>query len=181
MGGSSAGAPSEFSRIAGLERLAKGTTDDWIEATAAERDLVKERLDLLSLDQLSAQCRISQGLAGLIRVDCDWRADLSQACVVSLAPIEQSLAGRFHALYQSHGGDAAAKGEVVVDPEVDDPPEALPAGGIDLGELVVQELAVALDPYPRVKGAEVPSRYRPVEVEDSAGAFEALRALKSKD
>ena len=181
MGGSSAGAPSEFSRIVDLERLAKGTTEDRIEATAAERGLVKERLDLLALEQLCAKCRISQGLAGLIRVDCDWRADLSQACVVTLAPIEQSLSGRFHALYQSHGGDAAAKDEILVDPEADDPPEALPAGGIDLGELVVQELAVALDPYPRAEGAEVPSRYRPDDFEEATGAFEALRVLKSKE
>jgi len=54
----------------------------------------------------------------------------------------------------------------------------LPAEGIDLGELVVQELAVALDPYPRAPGAEVPEAYRPPEVEEESGPFAALKVLK---
>ena len=181
MGGSSAKAPSEFSRIVGLERLADRVIDERVEATAGERDLVKERLGLLTLDRLSADCRLSQGLGGLVRVDCDWQADLAQACVVTLEPIEQSLSGRFQVLYQARGGEAVVEDEVLVDPEADDPPEPLPAAGIDLGELAVQELAVALDPYPRIAGAEVPSRYQPPEDDGVASPFAALKVLKSKE
>ena len=115
MGGSSAKAPSEFSRIIGLERLANRAIDERIEATAGERDLVKERLGLLALDQFVADCRVSQGLGGLVRVDCDWRADLAQACVVTLEPIEQSLSGRFQALYQARDGAAGPEAEILVD------------------------------------------------------------------
>jgi hypothetical protein len=43
--------------------------------------------------------------------------------------------------------------EVVVDPEAEEPPEPLGPGGLDLGEAVAQQLAVALDPYPRAPGA----------------------------
>ena len=181
MGGSSAKAPSEFSRIVGLERLADRAIDERIEATAGERDLVKERLGLLTLDRLSADCHISQGLGGLVRVDCDWQADLAQACVVTLEPIVQSLSGRFQVLYQAQGGAAVVKDEVLVDPEADDPPEPLPSAGIDLGELAVQELAVALDPYPRIAGAAVPSRYQPPQDDGAAGPFDARKVLKSKE
>src|SRR3546814_17044110 len=38
----------------------------------------------------------------------------------------------------------------------EDPPEPFENGCIDLGEIVVQHLAVALDPYPRAPGAELP-------------------------
>lgn len=181
MGGSSAKALSEFSRTIALERLADQTIVDEIEATAAERDLVKGRLGLLSLERLLANCRVSQGLGGLVRVDCDWQADLAQACVVTLEPIEQALSGRFQVLYQANPGEAAFKSEVQIDPEAEDPPEALPSAGIDLGELVVQELAVSLDPYPRAEGAELPGRYRPPEGEGKANPFELLKALKSKE
>jgi hypothetical protein len=68
----------------------------------------------------------------------------------------------------------------VVDPEADDPPEVLPAEGLDLGELVVQELAVVLDPYPRAPGAEVPAEFQPSEAEEVKGPFAALAALKVK-
>ncbi len=78
------------------------------------------------------------------------------------------------------GGGPAGQGEVLVDPEGVDPAEPLPAEGIDLGELVVQELAVALDPYPRKPGAEVPAEYRPPEVETKEGPFAALKALKGE-
>ena len=181
MGGSSAKAPSEFSRTIGLERLANRAIDERIEATAGERDLVKERLGLLALDQFVADCRVSQELGGLVRVDCDWRADLAQACVVTLEPIEQSLSGRFQALYQAQEGAAVPEAEIMVDPEAEDPPEPLPSAGIDLGELAVQELAVALDPYPRMAGAEIPSRYQPPEDEGVANPFDALKVLKSKE
>lgn len=181
MGGSSAKAPSEFSRIIGLERLANRAIEERIEATAGERGLVKERLGLQALDQFAAECRVSQGLGGLVRVDCDWRAEVAQACVVTLEPIEQSLSGRFQVLYQAQDGAAAPGEEVLVDPEAEDPPEPLPAEGIDLGELAVQELAVALDPYPRIAGAEIPSRYQPPEDEGEVNPFDALKVLKSKE
>lgn len=47
------------------------------------------------------------------------------------------------------GREPLSRREVVIDADADDPPEPLDSGGIDLGELAVQELAVALDPYPR--------------------------------
>ncbi|HIP78899.1 MAG TPA: hypothetical protein EYH07_10605 [Kiloniellaceae bacterium] len=71
--------------------------------------------------------------------------------------------------------------EIVVEPEGEDPPEPLPPEGIDLGELVVQELAVSLDPYPRAEGAVVPPGY---EAEDEGPAdhpFAALKVLKGKE
>ncbi|NIA67049.1 DUF177 domain-containing protein [Pelagibius litoralis] len=138
------------------------------------------RLGLLSLDGLTADCRIGHGLSGLVTVECEWVADLSQACVVTLAPICQSLSGEFQVSYQALEGEGVVENEVLVDPEADDPPEPLPREGIDLGELVVQELAVSLDPYPRSEGAELPGRYRQSEGEGETNPFAALKVLKSK-
>lgn len=181
MGGSSAEAPSEFSRTVGLERLGDQKIVEQIAATEAERDQVRGRLDLLGLDRLSAKCRIAPGLGGLVKVDCDWEADLAQACVVTLEPVMQSLSGRFQVLYRAYEGESTVESDVTVDPVADDPPEPLPLAGIDLGELVVQELAVALDPYPRLEGVELPRQYQPSEEEGEAHPFAALKVLKSKE
>ena len=63
-----------------------------------------------------------------------------------------------------------------------DPPEPLPPEGLDLGELVAQQLAVALDPYPRASGAEVAAAWAPAPQEEveRRSAFEVLRGMKGK-
>lgn len=180
MGGSTAKATGEFSRIVTLDRLGEHKIAERIEATVEERALVSARLGLLGLDSLSADCRLSPGLGGLIVVDGRWAAELTQACVVTLEPVHQSLSGDFQVSYQTLVAGTKVESEVLVDPEADDPPEPLPGEGIDLGELVVQELAVSLDPYPRVDGAVLPDRYRPSEDEGETSPFAALKVLKSK-
>ncbi len=180
MGGSTAKAMSEFSRIVTLDRLGDHQIAERVEATVEEKAQVSARLGLLGLDSLRADCRLSPGLGGLIVVDCAWTAELAQACVVTLEPVHQSLSGDIQVSYQTLVAGKKVESEVLVDPEADDPPEPLPLEGIDLGELVVQELAVSLDPYPRIEGAVLPSRFQPSEDDGEASPFAALKVLKSK-
>jgi len=70
---------------------------------------------------------------------------------VTLEPVRSRLSeGVPVALVTASGGDPGA---VVILPEGEDPPEELTEGRIDLGEMVAQQLAVALDPYPHAPGA----------------------------
>jgi hypothetical protein len=58
-------------------------------------------------------------------------------------------------------------------------PEPLPADAIDLGEAVVQQLAVALDPYPRKPGAEIPAEYSgAADTDGRGGPFASLARLR---
>lgn len=180
MPGPAAKAPNEFSRIITPDRLGAPKFTEVLEATPAERAAVARRLDILAIDRLTAELTVRNIGGRLYRVEGPWEAAVQQACVVTLEPVAASLAGRLQAAYEAGGRAAGADGEVVVDPEAEDPAEALPAAGIDLGELVVQELAVSLDPYPRAPGAEVPAEYRPPEVEEDENPFAALKALKGK-
>ena len=116
----------------------------------------------------------------VFRVEGTWDAAVQQACVVTLEPVAESLAGSVEASFEVGTRPADAGGEVLVDPDGADPADMLPEEGIDLGELVVQELAVALDPYRRAPGAEVPPQYQPSEVEKNEGPFAALKVLKGE-
>ncbi|GAB4375212.1 MAG: DUF177 domain-containing protein [Kiloniellaceae bacterium] len=161
------------------ERLGGAKVSESIEASPAERAAVARRLGILGVDRLSAEAAVKRLGSGLFRVSGQWQADVRQACVVTLEPVADSLSGRFEASFEApESHRAAAEDAVDFDPEAADPAEILPDEGIDLGELVVQELAVALNPYPRAPGAEVPARYRPPEVEEKEGPFTALKALK---
>ncbi len=178
MSGSAVTATNEFSRIVTPDRLGGPTVTDSVEASAAERKAVAKRLEILAVDRLAAQVTVKSVGRELFRVQGTWQADVQQACVVTLEPVLESLEGEFEVDYEAGGPAVAQDADVLIDPEAADPAEILPEEGIDVGELVVQELAVALDPYPRAPGAEVPEAYRPPEVEENDGPFSALKVLK---
>lgn len=171
---------TEFSLIVTPDRLGAPKVTESLEASPAERAAVARRLDIPAVDRLAAEVTVSNLGGRLFRVEGAWEAAVQQACVVTLEPVAARLEGRLAATYEAGHKAAgnAAGGEIVVDPEADDPAETLPAEGIDLGELVVQELAVALDPYPRAPGAAVPADYRPAGDDEDKGPFAALKALK---
>jgi len=176
--GPSAKAFNEFSRIVSPDRLGAPKVAESLEASPAERAAVARRLGILAVDRLSAELVVKNIGGRVFRVEGPWQAAVQQACVVTLEPVAGRLEGRLEASYEAGGGSGGA--EVEVDPEAEDPAEALPPEGIDLGELVVQELAVALDPYPRAPGAAVPEEYRPADEGAERGPFAALKALKVK-
>lgn len=181
MSGSSAKATNEFSRIVTPDRLGGAKLTESIEASSAERAAVARRLGILAVDRLTARLTVKNFGRDLVRVQGPWDAEVQQACVVTLEPVAQRVVGELEASYEAAGRSGPQDdGEVLVDPEAADPPEILPDEGIDLGELVVQELAVALDPYPRAEGAEVPREYRPPQVEEEEGPFAVLKRLKGE-
>ncbi len=51
------------------------------------------------------------------------------------------------------GGADEGGGELDLDPDADDPPDVLEGDKIDLGAYVVEDLSLAIDPFPRKPGA----------------------------
>ncbi|HTS94106.1 MAG TPA: DUF177 domain-containing protein [Stellaceae bacterium] len=136
--------PVELGRLGGREALYP------IAATSAERAALAQRFGLLSLDRLEAEIRLERLPRGMLRVSGNFRAEVVQACVVSLEPVGSRLAEEFAVLYgPSSPGDAE-----VIDYE-SELVEPLEGNAIDIGEAVAQQLALALDPYPRAAGASL--------------------------
>lgn len=174
------GPTPEFSRILLIDRLGEGELVEEIAATADERTALADRFGLVGLDRLDAQLRIGRwGNEGLFRVTGRLRADVTQACVVSLEPVRSHLDETFSQVYTT-GRFEPAGGEVVVDPEDEDVPEPIGPRGLDLGEAVAQQLALALDPYPRAPEASLPEEATGEADETSAGKspFAVLKSLK---
>jgi uncharacterized metal-binding protein YceD (DUF177 family) len=140
----------EFSRRVELARLGAHEAVYPIAAKPNEREALARRFDLLSLDRLDAEVRLNRLAAGLVRVDGRFAADVVQACVVSLEPVASRLDQEFTALY-GPGNDAD---DVTVDLE-SELIEPFEGDGIDIGEAVAQQLALSLEPYPRVEGAQL--------------------------
>lgn len=170
----------EFPRPAAADEIGVDAVEVEIEATAAELAALVGRFDLVSLDRLAASLTLKRDdRTGLIGIDGRMSAAGSQRCVVSLEPVAFELDEPVFCRFED---DAAAETEVELDIDAEDPPEAVESNRIDLGELVVQQLAVALDPYPRAAGVEIPADGMSYGQKEGEAAenhpFAALRRLK---
>ena len=152
--------PVEFSRPLAVDRIAGSPSQVEIEADAAERAALAERFGLMSLDRFSARFSVRRLRKDLIRVKGRITAGVVQACVVSLEPVPGEIDEEFELDFlESSGrpGDDAA--EIELDAEAADGPEPLAGPEIDLGEVAAEQLGLAIDPYPRRAGAEVPAEW----------------------
>jgi len=173
-------ATREFSRLFDLGELSSGDVAFEVAADPDERSAVARRLDLLQLDELIAKGTVAVASGGVIRVRGALQARLSQRCVVTLEPVAAELDAEFDRLFLRSGSLGA---EVVIDPEEEEP-EPLLGDMLDLGELVTEELALAIDPYPRSPDAEsYLARYgAAADAGGRAGPLaEALRRLGKND
>jgi uncharacterized metal-binding protein YceD (DUF177 family) len=140
---------AEFSRPVAADAIGPQRQVREISADAEERRQLARRFGLLSLDRLEATVELRRHAGDVIRLTGRLAADVVQSCVVSLAPVPAHIEADFETSYSAA---AAESPEVDLDPLGEDAPEPLVGGGIDLGEAVAQQLAVALDPYPRAPG-----------------------------
>lgn len=163
----------EFSRLVRLSQIEGQALVCEIAAEEAERAALVRRFDLLSLDRLTATVEVyPEDSSGTLRVTGRFVADVTQACVVTLDPVAAHLDEAFEMRFTTDPEvlDAEigreAPGEIEIVPEAEDPPEPIHGGAIDIGEAVVQQFAVALDPYPRAPDASI-------EALDAEGTIDA--------
>jgi uncharacterized metal-binding protein YceD (DUF177 family) len=143
----------ELSRPVDLDRIGEKEVAFDVVASPAEREALAHRFGLMSLQRLEARVTLRRTRnRKAIRLAGRLLADVTQSCVVSLEPVPDHIEQEFGLLY----GDIAASSDVSVAID-DDDLEPMPDGALDIGEAVAQELALALDPYPRAPGAIVDS------------------------
>ncbi len=142
---------SEFHRPLPVDRISASGSVHRIEAAEAERAALAERLGIPAIAMLACDFRLRREGQGVIAAAAALRARVTRICVVSLDEFETDLTLEFHvrfvpAALESEEIDLEAEDEVPYD-----------GAEIDLGEAAVEELALALDPYPRKPDAELPA------------------------
>lgn len=143
----------EFSRRLRLDRLAAGDVRETHEATEAECKALADRFGLIAVQSLTGGMTVRRPADGpLIRVEGWLSARVTQKCVVSLESFDADLEDTFVQLFTLESGEEPEDGEVFVSLEDEDAPEPVTGGAIDLGEVLAEQLALALDPHPRKPG-----------------------------
>jgi uncharacterized metal-binding protein YceD (DUF177 family) len=105
-------------------------------------------------------------VAGLIE------AEIEQICVVTLDPFRATVSDSIERYFLPHAGPTEEEADI----------ESFDGDVIELGELVVESLSLALDPYPRKPGAEfneVSDDSTPANGNSEPSPFAALADLKS--
>ncbi len=151
----------ELSRRVQVRSLASLRPDETalettVEATPAECAALARRLDVPAVAVLSCRFRLSGAdAAGIVAADGLLQARLTRTCVTTLEDFPSLVTEQFSICFVP--GDRVSEGsDDALDLEADDDiPYA--NGVIDLGEAAVEQLALALDPYPRKPGAERPA------------------------
>jgi uncharacterized metal-binding protein YceD (DUF177 family) len=161
----------EFSRPQRADSVPDTGMAREISATPDECAAIARRLLIPAVASLHCEFHLVAMQGGLVIAHGRLHSRLTRECVVTLEEFETSTADRFtvHFVPEGHAGG---------DDDPDSPDEIAYRGlEVDLGEAAVEQLALALDPYPRKPGAVLPAE----AAEPEAHPFEALARLRRSE
>jgi uncharacterized metal-binding protein YceD (DUF177 family) len=157
---------TEFSRPLALDRIGSGVSEHMVEAEPSELAALAKRLMIPAVNRLACRFRLRRTAERVIAAEGRLEAEVVQVCVLSLDEFTQAVSEAFTVEFVPAGTES----------DDDDPesPDQIPYAGavIDLGEAAAEQLALALDPYPKKPGATIEAGDAP------AGAFAQLAALR---
>jgi uncharacterized metal-binding protein YceD (DUF177 family) len=152
-----------------------------ITAGEGERQAIAARLGLLAIHAFSVHGRLDPVRRGHSAVFSGrLAATVVQECIVTGEPVDASIDEEFSVRLQTES-EAEARDELEIAADEDDV-EVAEGGMVDLGDIAVQYLALSLDPYPRLPGAEAPALPKDDGEEESipSNPFAVLKKLKDK-
>jgi uncharacterized metal-binding protein YceD (DUF177 family) len=160
----------ELSRPFPIERVGDGVRFV-VTPTEAEREAVAQRMGLVALPAFTCTFELRRADASNIVSSGQLRAHVVQTCVVSLEPFEEDIEEDFLVRFVPEGTESD---ELDLDAE-----DEIPFAGhvIDLGEAASEQLALALDPFPRKPGVSLPDE----AAATPDGPFAALLRLRGQE
>jgi uncharacterized metal-binding protein YceD (DUF177 family) len=164
----------EFERRQKVDRITATPMAVHLQAEPEERQAIAKRLELQEVASLEADCVLDRPSHGdSVRLKGRLTAKVTQTCVVTLDPVPVEVNAEFERLYVPGWKPEMEGEEETVDAEAPDM-EPLDGDAVDLGEVVVEELSLSLDPYPRLPGVELD-----LDIETGRPSpFQALAALR---
>ena len=175
----------ELSRIVDVAELDGKGVEISIEATAEEGAALAGRFRIIAIDVLKGSATLRPAEQGDVVMHGHVQAVVKQTCVISQEPVREEIDEAFEIRFSPHAHemDLPDLGDTrEIDPALLDLPEPLVDGQIDVGEVMAQEVALSLTPYPRKQGAELthPAVITQEEAQRSPNPFAGLAGLKDK-
>jgi hypothetical protein len=150
-----------------------------VEAKPEELPALAEWAGVDSVKRFMATVDLRRLSQSRFNLDADLTADVVQCCVVTLEPVENRI--NRHITRELHLAPQLPReeaGELTLAAGDDDVPESILSLEYDLVAPLLEEFALAIDPYPRKVGAAFAPPIEP-EVPQSS-PFAVLKALKDR-
>ena len=161
----------ELHRPVALDRIGPQGMAVEVEAKPDELPAIAARLRVLEVSSLHCAFKLRRVGASTVEAQGLLRAGVTETCVVSLDPFSHDVQEEFAVHFVPPGTE-----DDDPDPEaIDQIPYA--GGAADLGEAAVEQLALALDPFPRKPGAALPAE----AADQPPSPFAALIARRTKE
>jgi uncharacterized metal-binding protein YceD (DUF177 family) len=176
-----AGAAPPFSRVIAPDEM-RTALQGRIEANPAELGALAAFYRVSDIAALSLDYSLDPLPSGCYRLTGELKAKLTQPCVVTTEPvaetIREDISLEFWPENMLEKADLQSSADEILE---SDPPEPIVNGKIDLGHLVAELFASAINPYPRKKDVEFDWTDPKAEAGDSpTNPFAALAKLKDK-
>ncbi|MEI9417180.1 YceD family protein [Mesorhizobium sp. Cs1321R2N1] len=151
---------SPVSFFANVARLPQKGLPVMIEADPAQRAALAEAHGLLSVEAYRAELLVTSWKRNGVKVSGRVEADITQACIVTLDPVQAHIDEPVEALLLPEDSKLGRQGfesagEILLDADGPDSPETFSGDTIDVGALAEQFFGLAIDPYPRKPGASL--------------------------
>lgn len=159
---------AELHRPLAVDRIGPAGLDVRVEASSAECSALAQRMRLPAVLCLSCDFHLYRQPSGEVTAQGRLSARIVQTCVVSLEEFETAVEEDFAIRFVQDGRESDE-----IDPESEDE-VPFKHGVLDLGEAAAEQLALSLDPYPRLPGAALPDQ----APEPTGGKLAQLAALR---
>ncbi|MFD1252346.1 MULTISPECIES: YceD family protein [Devosia] len=169
-----------FDAIVRIDRLPAGGRSVDVNADEKTCAAIAEAMNILGVERFKAHLSVTP-LRGGLRAQGRIEARVIQASVVTFEPVPEDIAEDVDRVFlpAPRGAQAPTPGsEVFIDLDDEDFPDHIDGPEVDLSTLLLETLALALDPYPRREGESL-SELEDLLDEPEAGPFAKLAKLKS--
>lgn len=165
-----------------LDSMPTAGRDLALSVEADERLAIADELGITAVEKLEVKLHAVRFKGGM-RVTGRLVATTVQPSVVSLEPVTQEIVEPIERVFLP-GGEKAYAGqadaEIFVDLEGEDVPDHFEGNEADLSVLIVETLALALDPYPRQPGESLGALRDDGDTESDL-PFAGLKILKTPE
>ncbi|MBV9570597.1 MAG: hypothetical protein JO056_05075 [Alphaproteobacteria bacterium] len=160
-----------------LSRLSDAGAEVDVSASEEQRELVAKWAGIDKVGSLAAKVTLGRPAPNRFVYRANLEADITQSCVVTLAPVQSHLSLDIsRSLHLSKAFPRAATSQDDLSTGSDEGPEEINSLHYDLAGPLLEEFALAIDPYPRAPGVvfEPP----PAETDEAVNPFKVLKTLK---
>lgn len=165
-----------------LFTLSEGGNEKSLKPPAPILAAIAEWAGVATLHSLEAKIRVHRAGENAFRYVGHLKAELDQNCVVTMEPVRETISRDFERTFvvvpRRHSRPAITE----LSKEDLDEAETVDSPVVDLAAPVLEELALAIDPYPRARGAVFeapPGLDHIVEPSPRESPFAVLGSLKS--